>query len=215
MIRILIADNHSMVGVGLRVILGHDPELEIVGEAGDGAEVIEKVCYLRPDIVLMDLCLPDLCGTQVTSMIRNAAPETHVVILSNALSKVSSVEVIRAGASGYICKDAQPAELPTAIKAVAAGQVYICPQARPQSWCMVAAPPHPRLLTGREMEVLQLLAYGHCNREIAYTLCVDLNTVKTHVHHILNKLYVRDRTQAILAALRLGLLESEAMGIAL
>ncbi len=215
MIRILIADNHSIFGEGLRVILRHDPELEIVGEAADGAEAIEKARYLRPNVVLMDQCLPNLYGIQITSMIRSAAPETQVVILSSALSNASSVEFIRAGASGYLFKDAQPAELPTAIKAVAAGQMYICPQAKSRLQCIVAAPPHSRLLTEREMEVLQLLAQGHCNREIAYTLYVDVNTVKTHVHHILNKLDVRDRTQAILAALRLGLLESEAMGVAL
>jgi len=208
-IRVLIVDDHSLVREGLRMFLACDPDLEVVGEAADGAGAIQRARQLRPNVVVMDLLMPVLDGIAATRTIRNELPETQVLILTIVLERASVVEAIRAGAIGYLLKDIQAAELRIAIKAAAAGQVYLSPQASPYLLGAVHMPERPEHLTLREMDVLRLLAQGHSNKEIARNLHLLEETVKFHVRHILAKLGVQSRTQAVLAAIRLGLVSPQ------
>jgi NarL family two-component system response regulator LiaR len=209
-IRVLIVDDHSVVREGLHMFLGRDPELEVVGEAVDGAEAIEKARNLRPDVVLMDLLIPVVDGITAIATIRRELPETEVIVLTSVLDNDSVARAIRAGAIGYLLKDAQAAELRAAIKAAAAGQVQLSPQASVHLLREVRAPESPPPLTEREMEVLRLLAQGCPNREVAHSLRISEDTVKTHIRHILAKLKVQSRTQAILIAMRMGLVSQGA-----
>lgn len=204
-IRILIVDDHSIVRTGLRTVLRRDPELHVVDEAADGAAAIEKARRLRPDVVLMDLMLPGIDGIAATTTICSEMPETEVIILTSALESGPVAKAIRAGASGYLLKDAHPGELREEIKAAAAGQVHLSPQAAASLLHELCAPESPELLTEPEMDVLRLLVRGYSNRELAEALHISEETVKTHVRHILTKLKVESRTQAILAARNLGL----------
>ncbi|HLZ57702.1 MAG TPA: response regulator transcription factor [Ktedonosporobacter sp.] len=204
-IRILLVDDHSVVREGLRVFLEHDPELQVVDEAENGVEAVEKARQLRPDVVLMDLLIPGMDGIAATSLIRHELPRTEVVVLTSMLESASVAGAIRAGAIGYLLKDAHSAELRSAIKAAAAGQIQLSPQASAYLLREIREPENPEQLTERETDVLRLLAQGYANKEIAATLHVAEDTVKTHVRHILMKLGVQSRTQATLAAMRLGL----------
>jgi len=159
--------------------------------------------------VVMDLLMPVLDGISATRAIRNELPETQVLVLTIVLERVSVVEAIRAGATGYLLKDIQAAELHTAIKAAAAGQVYLSPQTSVYLLDAVRMPERPEPLTPREMDVLRLLAQGNSNKEIARTLHLLEETVKFHVRHILAKLGVQSRTQAVLAAIRLGIVSPQ------
>lgn len=204
-IRVLIVDDHSVVREGLRMLLARDPDLEVVGEAADGAKALQQARRLRPDVVVMDLLMPVLDGMAATRAIRGELPETEVLALTSVLESPSVVESIRAGAIGYLFKDTQAAEIRAAIKAAAAGQVQLSPQASVYLLGAVRLPERPESLTPREMDVLHLLAQGHSNKEIAHTLNLVEETVKFHVRHILAKLGVQSRTQAVLAAIRLGM----------
>jgi len=205
-IRVLIADDHSVVRQGLRMFLGSDPELEIVGEARDGAEAVKLALQLHPDVVLMDLLMPVMDGIQATVAIRRQAPDTEVVALTSVLEDASVVDAVRAGAIGYLLKDTESHELRRAIKAAASGQVQLSPQAAARLMNEVRTPEQIREpLTERETEVLRLLAQGKSNKEIARTLNIAEQTVKSHVSHVLDKLDVPSRTQAALYAMRTGL----------
>src|SRR6266853_677232 len=166
-IRVFIADDHSVVREGLRMFLGRDPELAVVGEASDGTEAVELSQRLRPDVVLMDLLMPMMDGIAATSVIRNELPETEVIALTSVLESAAVVGAVRAGAIGYLLKDIQAPELRRAIKAAAAGQVQLSPQASAYLMREVRASAPPEPLTEREMEVLRLLAQGQSNKEIA------------------------------------------------
>src|SRR5712691_12173628 len=198
-IRVLIVDDHSVVREGLRMFLVRDPDLEVVGEAADGVEALQQARLLRPDIVIMDLLMPVLDGIA----------ETEVLALTSVLESASVVEAIRAGAIGYLLKDTQASELRRAIKAAAAGQVQLSPQASAFLMREVRAVETLEPLTERETEVLRQIAHGQSNKEIARDLQIAEDTVKTHVRHILAKLGVQSRTQAVLCAIRLGLVSSE------
>ena len=204
-IRILLVDDHCVVREGLRVFLEHDPELLVVDEAEDGIEAVEKARQHRPDVVLMDLIIPGIDGIAATSLIRYELPETEVVVLTSMLESSSVAGAIRAGAIGYLLKDARSDALRSAIKAAAAGQIQLSPQVSAYLLREIREPENPDQLTERELDVLRLLAQGYANKEIAATLHVAEDTVKTHVRHILMKLGVQSRTQAMLAAMRLGL----------
>lgn len=204
-IRVLIADDHSVVREGLRMFLGRDADLEVVGEAADGAEALSLARQLRPDIVLMDLLMPGMDGIRATAAIRRDLPETEVIALTSVLESESVLGAVKAGAIGYLLKDTQALELRRAIKAAAAGQVQLSPQASAYLLRSVQTPGAPEALTEREVDVLRLLAQGESNKEIARHLQVVEDTVKTHVRHILAKLGVQSRTQAVLCAMRLGL----------
>jgi len=208
-IRVLIADDHSVVRQGLRMFLGADPELEIIGEARDGAEALKLASQLRPDVVLMDLLMPVMDGIRATAAIRRDMPDTEVVALTSVLEDNSVVDAIRAGAIGYLLKDTEAYELRRAIKAAAEGQVQLSPQVATRLLREVRTPDKSREpLTERETDVLRLLAQGNSNKEISQALNISEQTVKTHVSHILDKLGVPSRTQAALYAIRTGLVPS-------
>ena len=209
-IRIVIADDHSVVRQGLRMFLGLDSELEVVGEATDGAEALRLARELRPDVVVMDLLMPVMNGIEATAAIRRELPDTEVLALTSVLEDASVVGAVRAGAIGYLLKDTQADALCQAIKAAAAGQVQLTPKAAARLMQVVSAPESPEALTERENEVLRLLAQGESNKQIARSLHITDKTVKTHVSNILSKLGVQSRTQATLYAVRIGLVSANA-----
>jgi DNA-binding NarL/FixJ family response regulator len=204
-IRILLVDDHSVVRQGLKMFLGLDPELEVIGEAENGAEAVKLTMELKPDVVLMDLLMPVMDGITAIGEIRRDAPDTEVIALTSVLEDASVVGAVKAGAIGYLLKDTQSEELCRAIKAAAAGQVQLSPQAAARLMREVRAPESPETLTERETEVLRLLAHGLANKEIARQLSIGEKTVKTHVSNVLLKLNVRSRTQAALYAAQIGL----------
>ncbi|NLF78017.1 MAG: response regulator transcription factor [Chloroflexi bacterium] len=206
-IRVLIADDHSVVRQGLRMFLALDPDIDIVGEACDGVQALELAHELRPDVVLMDLLMPEMDGIQATARVRAELPDTEVIALTSVLEDSSVVNAIRAGAIGYLLKDTEADVLVKAIKAAAEGQVQLSPQAAARLMREVRAPNSPEELTEREVDVLRLLAQGRSNKEIALLLSIGEKTVKTHVSNILSKLNVASRTQAALYAVRIGLVE--------
>jgi DNA-binding NarL/FixJ family response regulator len=207
-IRIVIADDHSVVRRGLRMFLKQDPELEVVGEAANGDEAVRLAHQLRPDIVLMDLLMPVMDGIAATALIRRELPDTEVIALTSVLEDASVVGAVRAGAIGYLLKDTDADALCRAIKAAAAGQVQLTPQAAARLMQVVSAPDSPEELTERETEVLRLLAQGQANKQIAHALHIAEKTVKVHVSNILGKLGVQSRTQATLYAIRIGLVSA-------
>jgi DNA-binding NarL/FixJ family response regulator len=207
-IRILIADDHSVVRQGLQMFLSLDPELVVVGEAADGAEAVHLARLLEPDIVLMDLVMPVMDGITATATIRRELPDTEVLALTSVLEDASVVGAVRAGAIGYLLKDTKAEALCRAIKAAAAGQVQLTPQAAARLMQVVSAPESPEALTERETEVLRLLAQGQSNKQIAHSLHIAEKTVKVHVSNILGKLGVQSRTQATLYAIRVGLVSA-------
>jgi DNA-binding NarL/FixJ family response regulator len=170
---------------------------------------------LHPDVVLMDLLMPVMDGISATSAIRREVPETEVLALTSVLEDASVTGAVRAGAIGYLLKDTQADELCRAIKAAAAGQVQLSPQAAARLMREVRAPESPETLTDRETEVLRLLAEGRSNKEIARNLQIGEKTVKTHVSNILSKLGVQSRTQAALYAVHVGLVSADQVGDAL
>jgi NarL family two-component system response regulator LiaR len=205
-IRVLIADDHSVVRQGLRMFLSLDPEIEVAGEASNGLEALALTKQLKPDVVLMDLIMPVMDGIASIESIRREMPDVEVIALTSVLEDASVVGAVRAGAIGYLLKDTQADQLCRAIKAAAAGQVQLSPQAAARLMREVRTPENPVSLTGRETDVLRLLAMGKANKEIAVELHLGETTVKTHVSNILMKLGVSSRTQAALYAVRIGLI---------
>ena len=204
-IRLLIADDHAVVRQGLRTFLSFDADLELVGEARDGREAVEMAGRLKPDVVLMDLMMPVMNGIAATTTIRRDYPEVEVIALTSVLDDASVADAVRAGAIGYLLKNASPQDLHRGIRAAAAGQVFLSPEAAAQLVRQVKAPQKPEPLTPREIEVLRLLALGRANKQIARKLGLGEETVKTHVSNILGKLQAASRTQAALHAIRTGL----------
>ena len=204
-IGILIVDDHGVVRQGLRMYLALDPELEVVGEAANGAEALRQARVLKPDVVLMDLLMPVMDGIAATEAIRRELPEVEVIALTSVLEDSAVYGAMRAGAIGYLLKDTEANELCRAIKAAAAGQVQMSPAVAARLLREVRAPQDPEPLTERETEVLQQLALGRSNKEIASALVIAEKTVRTHVSNILAKLGVASRTQAVLHAVRTGL----------
>jgi NarL family two-component system response regulator LiaR len=211
-ISILLVDDHTVVRKGLRTFLSYDPDLEVVGEAADGAQALRLARELSPDVVLMDLLMPGMDGIAATEAIRRELPDTEVLALTSVLEDASVVGAVRAGAIGYLLKDTQAEALCQAIKAAAAGQVQLTPKATARLMQAVSAPESPEALTERETEVLRLLARGYSNKQIAHSLNNTEKTIKTHVSRILSKLGVQSRTQATLYAIRTGLVSANAPG---
>ena len=205
-IRVLLVDDHSVVREGLRMFLSRDSDLDVVGEAADGAEAVQLAQQLLPDVVVMDLLMPGLDGITAIKTIRSSLPDTEVIALTSVLESEAVLNAVKAGAIGYLLKDTQALELRKAIKAAAAGQVQLSPQASTYLLHSIRAHEKHETLTDREMEVLRLLARGKSNKEIAHDLEVVEDTIKTHIRHILAKLDVQSRTQAVLTAVRLGLI---------
>jgi NarL family two-component system response regulator LiaR len=211
-IRILIVDDHAVVRQGLKMFLALDDELQIVGEAANGEEAIRRTRELTPDVVLMDLLMPQMDGIAATEIIRRELPDVEVIALTSVLEDKAVYSAIRAGAIGYLLKDTQADELCRAIKAAAAGQVQLSPQAALRLMREIQVPQSPEKLTPRETEVLRLLARGLSNKEIGTALVIGEKTVKTHVSSILSKLGVPSRTQAALYAVRIGLVSNREAG---
>ncbi len=211
-IRILIADDHTVVRRGLRGFLELEPDLEIVGEAADGAEAVDLARRLAPDVVLMDLLMSGLDGIEATREIRRQLPAVEVLALTSVLESAKVSGAIRAGAIGYLLKTTDAAELCEAIRAAAAGKVRIAPEVAARLARDMRADERPERPTARETEVLRLVARGKANKEIARALGIDETTVKSHVHSLLAKLNVRSRTQAALYAVRVGLVPADAVG---
>jgi len=214
MIRVLVADDQRVVREGLTLLLRLLPDLEVVGAASDGEEAITLVDRLRPDVVLMDLRMPRCDGVEATRRLQQSHPECRVVVLTTYADDRSVVEALRAGARGFLTKDAGAEEIQRAIEAVLAGRAAIDPAVQHHLVAAVsggaAAEPSPQPslpdgLTTREAEVLALVAQGLSNAEIAARLVVTEATVKTHINHIFMKSGVRDRAQAVTYAYRQGL----------
>ncbi len=208
-IRILLVDDHTVVRQGLRMFLALEAGLEVIGEAENGAEAVRLAKELKPDVVLMDLLMPVMDGITAIGVLRRELPETEIIALTSVLEDEKVIGAVRAGAIGYLLKDTQAEELCRAIKAAAAGQVQLSPQAAARLMREVKAPESPETLTERETEVLRLLARGQSNKEIAQSLTIGEKTVKTHVSNILAKLGVPSRTQAALYAVRIGLVSTD------
>ena len=211
-IRVLITDDHKVVRRGLRGFLELDPALEVVGEAANGQEALRMAHELRPDVVLMDLLMPVMDGIEATREIRRELPDVEVVALTSVLEDASVTGAIKAGAIGYLLKTTEADELCEAIKAAAAGQVQLAPEAATRLMREMRTPESPEALTERETEVLRLIAHGKANKQIARELFIDESTIKSHVHSILSKLNVKSRTQAALHAVRVGLVTAEELG---
>lgn len=209
-IRLLLVDDHSVVRQGLRMFLEIDEELEIVGEAGNGAEALQIAHNLLPDVILMDLMMPVMDGITAIEILRRDLPEIEIIALTSVLEDESIYRAMRAGAMGYLLKDTEAEELCRAIRAAAAGQVQLSSKVAARLIREIRPPDNPEKLTERETVVLQLLATGLANKEIAAQLYIGEKTVKTHVSNILSKLGVVSRTQAALYAARIGLVKLSA-----
>jgi NarL family two-component system response regulator LiaR len=207
-IRIVVADDHAVVRQGLRSFLGLQDDMEVVGEAEDGAQAVEAVERLGPDVVLVDLVMPGVDGVEAIRRIHELRPETRIIVLTSYADDSKVVPAVRAGAAAYLLKDVQPAELAAAIRTVAAGGALLASAvtARVLEEIVGGGAADPGL-TAREREVLGLLARGLTNRQIATELVVSEKTVKTHVSNVLGKLGLPDRTQAALYAVREGLVD--------
>ena len=194
-----------MVRDGLKSYLAAETDIEVVGEASDASEAVDQARLLRPDVVVMDLAMPGGGGLAATSAIRVDLPATQVVILTSAIEDHVVAEALKAGATGFILKEAGGQDLVAAIRAAADGRVHVSPEAAARLARAVADGAGPDALTAREREVISLLAGGMTNREIAGRLGVSDKTVKGHVTNILQKLHLATRTQAALYAVRTGL----------
>ncbi|MDT7846237.1 response regulator transcription factor [Streptomyces justiciae] len=213
-IRVLIADDQQMVRQGFTVLLNTQPDIDVVGQAVDGLDAVKKVAELAPDVVLMDIRMPELGGIEATRRIAEATPQIRVLVLTTFDLDEYVYEALRAGASGFLLKDASADQLAEAVRVVAAGDALLAPGITRRlitEFSRLDNRPKPPLkervgdLTERETEVLALIAQGLSNAEIAQRLVVAEQTVKTHVGRILVKLGLRDRTQAAVFAYESGL----------
>ena len=210
-IRILVADDHAVFREGLRAVLGSELDMEVVGEAATGKEVVERGDELRPDVVLMDIQMPQINGIEATRRILDANPDVGVVGLTMFEDDDSVFSAMRAGARGYVLKGADPSEILKVVRAVAGGEAYFGPEiarrlvdffSTPKVTSSEEALPE---LTARERDILSLIAQGYSNANIAARLFVSPNTVRNHITHIFAKLQVTDRAQAIIRAREAGL----------
>ena len=212
-IRVVIADDHELVRYGLRMVLGAESDIEVVGEAPDGLAALELVKQLQPAILLLDLHMPRLDGIGVCRELAGGDGATRIIILTSFDGDDEVFGALEAGASAYIMKDVTPDVLVQSVRSVAEGQMVLAPSVAqravaPRSKAKPGTEPSAEsTLSERELEVLRLMARGMNNREIAGELWISQTTVKTHISHILRKLGQRDRTQAILCAITSGLVE--------
>src|SRR5512136_2574506 len=208
-IRVLITDDHSIVRKGIRALLATEADIEVVGEAGDGAEAATQALALHPDVILMDLVMPKVDGIEATRQILAQQPGMRILVLTSFAADDKVFPAIKAGALGYLLKDSGPDELVQAIHQVYRGEPSLEPSIARKVLLELSQPPKTPLtaepLTEREVDVLRLVAQGRSNRDIAEELVITEMTVRTHVSNILSKLHLASRTQAALYALREGL----------
>jgi DNA-binding NarL/FixJ family response regulator len=217
-IRVLVADDQSMVRAGFRMLLSGDPEIEVVAEASNGNEAVAMAARFRPNVVLMDIRMPELDGLQATRRILSAHEATRVLILTTFDLDEYVYEALRVGASGFVLKDDPPEQLLAAIRIVARGDALLSPAITKrviEKFMRIPRPRPPREvdeLTERELDVFRLIARGLSNAEIGEQLYISEATVKTHISHILQKLNVRDRVQAVVLAYETGLFDPDVSG---
>ncbi|MCL4396169.1 MAG: response regulator transcription factor [Chloroflexi bacterium] len=208
-IRVLICDDHAIVRKGIRALLETKGDIQVIGEASDGAEAVSQAGALYPDVILMDLMMPQVDGIQATQEITAKQPKTHVLVLTSFAGDDKVFPAIKAGALGYLLKDSGPDDLVRAIHQVASGEPSLEPSIARKVLFELHHPPKAaptsEPLTERELDVLKLVAQGLSNREIADRLVITERTVCTHVSNILTKLHLASRTQAALFALKEGL----------
>lgn len=217
-IRVVVADDQELVRSGFAMILDAQPDIEVVGEAGDGTEAVEKAGELLPDVVLLDVKMPKRGGIEAAAAIKELTPSTRIVMLTMSDEEADLYDAIKAGATGYLLKEIPPHEIADSIRAVAGGQSLITPSmatkllsefatmARHGEERREQGPPAPKL-TDRELEVLKLIATGANNSKIAKTLFISENTVKNHVRNILEKLQLHSRMEAVMYAVREKILD--------
>ena len=217
-ISVLVVDDHQVVRQGLRTFLELQPDIRVVGEAGDGETAVELVRQLQPDVVLMDLVMPQLDGIAATRQVKALGGQTKVIALTSFTEDDKVFPAIQAGASSYLLKDVSPEELVEAIRAAHRGEARLHPNiARKLMEQVQSSAPYaqqvrhslPEELTGRELDVVRLVARGCSNHQIAQELVISDKTVKTHISHILSKLQLEDRTQLAIYAIRQGLVDLE------
>ncbi len=208
-IRILLVDDHPLLRQGIRKVLEFEPEMKVVGEAGTGEEALKLARNLQPLIIIMDINLPDISGIETTRLIKTELPDTKVLALTIHDNDEYVVQMVRAGATGYILKDVDPGGLVKAVRAAAAGESYLSPSIAGKVFDALnrlarqgESRPRERLLTNREQEVLELIVQGCSNAKIAELLVISEKTVKNHVTSVLRKLDVKDRTQSAVYALK-------------
>jgi len=209
LIRLLIVDDHTIVRKGIRALLATETDIEVVGEAANGREAIAQTAKLRPDVILVDLMMPEIDGIEAVRRITADYADTRILVLTSFATDDKVFPAIKAGALGYLLKDSAPEALISAIRQVYRGESSLHPKIARKLLKEISRPskqaPTPDPLTVREVEVLKLVANGLSNQEIANSLTVSEATVRTHVSHILSKLHLASRTQAALYALREGL----------
>ncbi len=216
-LRVMLADDHSVVRNGLRAIVNSERDMEVVGEAEDGSEVLDRAMELQPDVILMDITMPGLGGLEATRMVKNAMPEVKVLILTIHESEECLYHALNIGADGYLTKAAHESELVLAIRALSGGKCYIDPSlASLLVNAFVAAgpargdPDRYNMLTDREKEMLPLIASGNTNKDIAGALQLSEHTVHNHRAHLMEKLGMHDRVQLLMYAIRRGIITPQA-----
>jgi DNA-binding NarL/FixJ family response regulator len=214
-IRVLVADDQSMVRAGFRLLLAREPDIDVVAEARNGIEAVQHAARFDPTVVLMDIRMPELDGLEATRRILASDPAARVLILTTFDLDEYVYEALQAGASGFVLKDDPPEQLIAALRTVAAGEALLSPAVTKRVIRQFTRLPRPaapkavRELTARELDTFRLIAEGLSNGEISQRLHISETTVKTHVTHILQKLGLRDRVQAVVLAYQTGLFESE------
>jgi DNA-binding NarL/FixJ family response regulator len=213
-IRVLLADDHTILRAGLRMMLNAQPDIEVVGEASDGRQAIAEAQRLEPEVILMDITMPECNGIEATRQVKRLLPDVRVLVLTMHENEEYLFQVLRAGASGYMLKEAADTELISAIRVVSAGRFYLSPSAQ----TMMVSDYLQRVRTGeerdsygalteREREILKLVAEGYTNNQIAERLFISPKTVDTHRTHIMDKLNLHSRAELVKYAMRRGLLE--------
>ncbi|MEA2633985.1 MAG: hypothetical protein QOH92_752 [Chloroflexota bacterium] len=209
--RVLIADDQTLFRTGLARLLDEDPRVEVVGQAVDGADALQRAASLNPDVILMDLKMPNLDGAEATRRIVAEHPQIKVLILSTFDADSYVLQALRAGASGYVLKDSQPDAIVSSILAVISGERVMANAVANRVLDLLSGTASPKQfydgLTAREVEILKLLATGQANKQIARQLHISEKTVRNHVSHMYEKLHIYDRSQAVLYAVRKGLVE--------
>jgi DNA-binding NarL/FixJ family response regulator len=213
-IRVLVADDQSMIRAGFRLLLAREPDIDVIAEARNGIEAVQQAARFNPTVVLMDIRMPELDGLQATRHILAADPSARILILTTFDLDEYVYEALQAGASGFVLKDDPPEQLIAALRTVAAGDALLSPAVTKrviQRFTRMPRPTPPEAvgeLTARELDIFRLIAEGLSNAEISEQLFISDTTVKTHVTHILQKLNLRDRVQAVVLAYQTGLFEA-------